>query len=232
MSTSWNELAGFEYLQFDPEYETADVPLVICLHGRGADASDLAHLASDLPPGYRWIWPNAPHPVPFPDGSTGWAWYSMGPRAEPFAEEERAAAVIEIRDRLGDFVDQLLERLHARRDRTILMGFSQGASLCLHLGLAAPERFAAIISMSGFLPAPETLRGVGAGPPQSMLVIHGTYDRVLPISMARDTKQWLEGAGFSPRYVEISMDHQISYESLSVVREYLLEVLPPPAGQS
>src|SRR6266513_442666 len=39
------------------------MPLVFVLHGRGADANDLADLAPMLGSGYRFVFPNAP--VPF-----------------------------------------------------------------------------------------------------------------------------------------------------------------------
>ena len=43
--------------------ETAELPLVFVLHGRGADANDLADLAPMMGSGYRFVFPNAPEPL-------------------------------------------------------------------------------------------------------------------------------------------------------------------------
>ena len=192
---------------------------------------DLSGLALYVPEGYRWVYPRAP--VAIQIGSTpGWGWYAVDPRRAPFASEaETAAHVAESRREVGDFVTQLLTRLEVPRKRTLLMGFSQGAAVALHVGLASPESFAGIVFMSGYFPVPETLTGASGlapGPilPQPILIVHGILDQVLPISLAREAKAWLVAEGLDPRYQEFPMDHQITPKSFGVVRDFMAEVLP------
>jgi phospholipase/carboxylesterase len=218
---AWNELAGLRYVQVDPEEsEGADLPLIIAVHGRGADAADLAPLAGELSPGaYRWILPQGPRPVPLGPGYTGWAWYELG--------DQQAETVVSSRDALSAFVDASLERLGTTRGRTVLMGFSQGGVMTLHVGLSSTEPFAGLAVMSGYIPAPETLSPIlPERRDRSVLMVHGVYDQVLEIERARTARALLESAGIHPEYHEFPMDHQITPESLAVVREYVNRVLP------
>ena len=220
MQASWNEAAGFDYLQLDPETEATEIPLFICLHGRGADPSDLAGLAFELEPeGYRWVLPKGQIPLPMGPGMLGWAWYSI--------DDDRAAALPKAREGLRAFVNEVLTKLNQRRSQTLIMGFSQGAAMSLHVGLTSPEPFAGIGVMSGYLPAPETLPNLNVAPPQPILMVHGTDDQTLKIEQAREARARLEAAGLLPRYQELPMDHQITSESLAVVRDFMIQVLPP-----
>ena len=53
-----------------------ELPLVILLHGRGADANDLADLAPYIDRGYRFVFPNAPKAWEAGPGMTfGFTWF-------------------------------------------------------------------------------------------------------------------------------------------------------------
>lgn len=200
---------------------------MICFHGRGADPTDLAGLAMDVPEHYRWVLPRGPVAIEAGTG-IGFGWFATDPRWATLATDvERTAAVARARQEVGAFVDQLLGRLTVPRDRTLLMGFSQGAAIALHVGLASPQPFAGIVSMSGYFPMPETLTGTGLPRPQPILIVHGIFDQVLNVKLGREAKAALEAAGLAPRYREFSMDHRITPKSYGAVRDFLTEVLPP-----
>src|SRR3978361_1728654 len=68
--------------------DTVALPLVIVIHGRGADANDLADPAPYLDPGYRSRLPNDPRPFEIYSGMTaGFTWFDGWP-----AERESIAA--------------------------------------------------------------------------------------------------------------------------------------------
>ncbi|MSQ24357.1 MAG: hypothetical protein EXR58_07400 [Chloroflexi bacterium] len=220
MQGSWHSAAGLRYLQIDPSVEAANLPMIICLHGRGADASDLAGLASQLHPGgYRWILPQAPLPIPIGPGQMGWAWYSL--------DGDRSQSIVDAREITSRFVAEVFETLPGSAGATALMGFSQGAAMALHLSLAAAESFGAVVAMSGYLPAPETVHRPLDGPSQNILIVHGTEDQTLAIDLARTTRDQLREMGLSPQYEEFAMGHQITPESLARVSDFLAETLPP-----
>src|SRR5437870_121741 len=79
MQGTWDEAAGLKYLRVEPDGAPADLPLIVCMHGRGADPNDLSSLALELhPDGYRWLFPQGPLTLQFAPGMVGYAWYSLG----------------------------------------------------------------------------------------------------------------------------------------------------------
>lgn len=240
MKARWSSAAGLHYIRMDPDEDSADLPVLVCLHGRGADANDLASLAFELyPEGYRWLLPQGSLPVPLGPRATGWAWYALG--------EERPTTVVHAREQVGRFITETTEALGVPAGRVALMGFSQGAATGLHVAVTSPVSFGAVVVMSGYLPAAETIDqmsgylAAAADPtdlkpgsvsltPQRILMVHGTQDQTLDVSLARQARDVLEQAGLAPRYFELPMGHTITGESLAVVREFLGEVFPPRAS--
>jgi phospholipase/carboxylesterase len=221
MKGAWNELAGLKFVEVVPDDERSDLPLIVAIHGRGADATDLAGLSTELfPEHYRWILPQGPRPVNLGGGYTGWAWYELG--------EQQADTVVNSRGLLMTFLDELLDQRGIARDRAVLMGFSQGAVMTMHAGLSSPEPYAGLIAMSGYLPAAETLTPIlPERRDRKLLMVHGIQDQVLNVRLGREARDFLQAAGLQPEYEEFPMDHQITTESLARVSRFLAEVLPP-----
>jgi phospholipase/carboxylesterase len=225
MQGHWEEASGLHFAQVDPDVDGPDTPLIVCLHGRGADPADLGGLAYELfPEGYRWLFPQGPLPVPLgPPGMTGWAWYALG--------EQRAATVVEARGVVARFVSDAATRFGLTQEQICLMGFSQGAATSLHVAITSPGPFGAIVAMSGYLPAPESLESAKPAA-QRILMVHGTQDQVLDVSLARQARARLEELGLQPRYQEFAMDHTITKESLAAVRQFLADEFPPRAQEA
>lgn len=198
--------------------DTAELPLVIIMHGRGADANDLADLAPliDGPSGYRFLFPNAPNRWEAAPGMTiGFTWFDGLP-PEP---ESLAAA----RRQVTAFVDAALQRFPTPRGKTILAGFSQGALLALDAGLRRDD-LAGIVVMSGALDERD-LPDLTARKQQRLLIVHGSFDEMINVNMARRARRVLEQNGFDPEYHEFPMGHQISQESMAVVGEFIRKCL-------
>src|SRR5205823_12162250 len=68
-----------------------ELPLVVCMHGRGADANDLADLAPVIDDGWRWLFPNAPKPFEaYPGMTFGYTWFDgWPPRGNSIADSRR-----------------------------------------------------------------------------------------------------------------------------------------------
>ena len=71
--------------------DNADMPLVLLMHGRGADANDLADIAPMIDGGYRFVFPNAAKAFePMPGYSFGFSWFDgWPPRATPSCNRAR-----------------------------------------------------------------------------------------------------------------------------------------------
>jgi phospholipase/carboxylesterase len=198
------------YVERIPSGHAGELPLVICLHGRGADANDLADLAPVLDGGYRFLFPNAPKKFePMPGYSMGWTWFDGWPPAP--------AAIADSRRLLLEFLDAALAHYPTPAGKIVLSGFSQGAMMALDCGFRTAQPIAGIAAMSGALYETEMvpLKQI------PVLIAHGTEDDVIPVKGARRSRHYLEEHGVIPEYHELPIGHFISAEEIEVVRQFL-----------
>lgn len=117
-------------------------PLVVLLHGRGSHERDLTSLVpvfasgplADTEPLFASL------RAPFIEGG-GFAWFASGLPGLPDPESSIGAT-------LG--VLEWLERV-APAGPVVVVGFSQGGAMALQLLRHAPERFAALACLAGFV---------------------------------------------------------------------------------
>src|SRR5476651_253942 len=147
--------------------------LVVLVHGYGSDGNDLIGLAphwQSQMSGAAFVAPNGPDPVP---GSPGFQWFPIS-RIDPRDMQkgvESAAPMLE------QFLEEELARLSLPPERLMLVGFSQGTMLSLHIGVRRAVPPAAIVGLSGLLPGPPPQRD--DGPP--IFLAHGDADQVIPV---------------------------------------------------
>lgn len=191
--------------------DDAELPLVVVMHGRGADANDLADIAPYLDSGYRFLFPNAPKPFEVYAGmSFGFTWFDGWP-PEPESFRESRQLVLE-------FLDQALEQYPTPPGKVIICGFSQGGMMALDTGFRTEKPIAGIVCMSGALNE-EDLPPLKKEIP--VLVVHGREDEVIPLNEARRTRAVLEEHGVNTTYHEFSMGHHVTDESLRAVRAFM-----------
>lgn len=196
-----------------------EMPMVIVMHGRGADMHDLADLAPmiDIPPGCRFVFPNAPRPFePYPGTTFGWSWFDGWP---PVGD-----SFVQSRERLLAFLGEVTKRYPTPRGKVVLGGFSQGALMSFDVGYRTDVELAGILAMSGAI-FENDLPDLAARKSPPVLVIHGSADDVIPVLAARRARHVLEGHGIEPEYHEFPMAHQVTAESMAVVRDFLRRCL-------
>lgn len=195
--------------------EDAEAPLVVMLHGRGADAYDLADLAPmiDVAPGCRFVFPNAPRKFePYPGMAMGWSWFDGWPPA--------GQSFFESRKLLLAFLGEITKRYPTPAGKVVLAGFSQGALMSFDAGFRTEVALAGVIGMSGAIFEGD-LPDFAARKSLPVLVIHGSGDDVIPVLAARRARMLLGEHGIDPEYHEFPMAHQITAESMAVVRGFL-----------
>lgn len=224
MQSEKHQGKGLQYLTLLPdEYDEARrYPLVIMLHGFGANMQDLAGLAPVInSKGYVYACPNGPIAFDLGLGQAGYGWAS--PRGEATSEEYATAERL-----LGDFFEEMTQRFFVGPSNALLLGFSQGGGMTYRCGLARPQTFAGLVALSSMLPNSETVEErLPQARTQSIFIAHGLSDPLIPTETAQEAKAFLEGAGYSPEYHEYVMAHEISGEVLRDLVPWMTEVLPP-----
>ena len=128
--------------------------LVVLLHGYGANGDDLIALGDGWRralPDVAFVAPNAPQTIPGMHG--GLQWFALTMR-----DPERILARRGGRPpALDRFLDAELARYRLAADRLVLVGFSQGTMMALHVGLRRAAAPAGIVAYSGLLAGPEHL---------------------------------------------------------------------------
>ena len=164
--------------------------LVVLLHGYGANGNDLYDIAESWAPflpNVAFVSPHAPEACPMVPG--GRQWFPLTMRND----EERWTGVVAGRPGLDAFIDAELERTGVAADRLVLVGFSQGTMMALHVGLRRKVAPALIVGYSGYLAGAEHLGEISAKP--KVLLVHGTADQVLPVESSRVAAAALTAAG-------------------------------------
>ncbi len=187
-------------------------PTLLALHGWGAGAHDLLGLAQVLHQGEAlMLCPEGPVSTEIGGGMLGHGWYPItggGARERP--EFEAAARAVR------DFLELAVERYPVDRSKLIILGFSQGGVMAYDLFLREPERFAALIALSSWLPEKVAAVDVEGAELASrpMLVMHGTRDPMIDVERARESRTRLIQLGACLTYREYEMGHEIGPEAL------------------
>ena len=109
-------------------------------------------------------------------------------------------------------------------ENLLLVGFSQGTMMSLHVALRRPRQGAGILGYSGLLAGPELLADeVVSKPP--ILLIHGDMDEMLPVQNLHDAVEALGGAGLNVEWhVSPGAGHTIAQDGLDLGMEFLRRV--------
>jgi phospholipase/carboxylesterase len=171
------------------EASPARPPVLVLLHGVGADELDLLPVADALDPRLLVLSLRAPYeaePMDYAWSDLDWRARPPAPRVDQ-AEASRAA--------LAAFLPDAVRRAGGDPARVFLFGFSQGGAMALALLLTRPDLLRGAIVHSArvlpFLRAP-----VGRALPAALaraeaLVLHGTEDDLVPIESGREIRDLL-----------------------------------------
>ncbi len=217
------EGGALDYVLATPDGFAPDAswPLVVLMHGFGANMYDLASLATAIDPaGYVYAFPNAPYQLM---GMGGFSWAANRPGAV-----EPPGPVLSVDERLEAFLADAMARTGSTAGNIVLGGFSQGAGLSLRHGLVRSETFAGLIVLSGFFRDAEEVRpNLPASKTQPIFLVHGRQDPMVPLEQAHENKRFLEEVGYAPEYHEYDMQHSISQDVITDLVPWLHKVLPP-----
>lgn len=199
-------------------------PLVVLLHGRGADEAGIIRLADHLPAGPSYVAVRAP----ISEGR-GYAWFANRGIGRPVAES--------LGETMAWFRGWLDPVAPAGRP-VVLVGFSGGAAFAGGLVLSDPARFAGAAILYGTLPfdagvpvEPARLAGM------PVFVAQGEADSVIPRELLHRTWAYLLGDAGAPPYARRDPGgHGMTADTVAELGGWLAERLhflttrrqPPP----
>jgi phospholipase/carboxylesterase len=198
---------------------------VIWLHGLGADGHDFEPIVPELrlAKPVRFIFPHAPlRPVTINNGMRMRAWYDIlqfGGGAEDEAGIRASQLLVQ-----EMVAHQISSGIPA--ERIVLAGFSQGGAVALHTGLRHAERLAGVLALSTYLPIAGKLEEASAasrGLP--IFMAHGTFDDVIPLRRAEQSRDALVRAGYNPEWHSYPMPHSVNAEEIRDIARFLGQVL-------
>jgi len=196
--------------------------LVILIHGYGSNGDDLIALARMIQPALphaAFVAPNAPSQMP--RMAAAYQWWPI----ETFSMAERAVGAAAAAPILDAFITQAREAANLPSDRVLLVGFSQGTMMALHVGLRRPEPVAGIVGISGMLVAAERLEAeITSRPP--VLLIHGTEDDVVPFHSMAQAASALTAAGVDVQtHVSPGVGHSVGQDGLAAAMAFAVRAL-------
>ena len=115
--------------------------------------------------------------------------------------------------------------------KTVLVGFSQGTMMALHLGLRRANPLAGIVGFSGMLAGPDTLAAeIKSRPP--VLLVHGDSDEMLPAVLTQRAARALEENGVKVDvHIARGVGHGIDQTGLSQAARFLLNAFDLPVAK-
>ena len=186
-------------------------PVVLMLHGWTGDETAMWVFAPRLPRRAILVAPRGMHTTLV--GGYGWHDHKVG----------SWPTMMDFRPAVEALLDLMIPQNFPTADfrQWHLVGFSQGAALCISLGLLRPEKVASLASLSGFLP--EQIHEFILTQPLSgkpVFIAHGTRDEIVPVDKAHLAVSVLREAGAEVVYCEDDVGHKLSANCFSSLEHF------------
>ena len=183
-------------------------PVVLFLHGYGADERDLPELMSYLPD-LAWLSPRAALDTQY----DGYSWYSAVDLVHPTVEETSGAT-----DALWELIDQQVPT----DSELIVIGFSQGGLMATQLLRTRPARIKATVILSGFvatgeLPGDKEL--LTAKP--KVIYCRGAEDQMIPKTAISQINLWLQTHTKAITKTYSALGHSVDSRVMADVASYV-----------
>lgn len=188
-------------------------PTLIMLHGYQGNEDVTWVFARSAGP--RWLIVTPRAPLAAPDHGFSWNSFSGG-KTDPETLRQSTAA-------LTRFVEGLADIYPVDRSRLALLGFSQGGGMCYALAATDPQPpILGLAALGGYIPTDVQLQALANKP---VLMLHGTQDETIPITLARHDREQLLAAGAQVTYQEDEVGHKVGPQGMRVLASWLAERL-------
>ncbi len=202
---------------------------VIWLHGLGADGHDFVSIVPELglpatlP--VRFVFPHAPvRPITLNGGMAMRGWYDIISLDRQGLQDDAGVRASE--NSIRGFIEREITAGVAAR-RIVIAGFSQGGAIALHTALRYPERLGGLLALSTYLPLHDSLatEASAANRDLAILMCHGRFDPVLPMSLGTSSRDQLRKLGYAVEWQDYPMQHQVCLEEIEHIGRWLRGLL-------
>jgi len=188
--------------------------VVIGFHGWTGDEHSLVPIANGIKlPNSLWIFPRAPYKaqaIP-----KGYSWFGELPESR----EDLLLAVELIRKIIDSARSKFWETI-----KIYFLGFSQGATLSTAAALLMENKINGVVSIAGFLNQSKMERFKISNIQSSklsFLILHGSNDKMIPVSKSVELKEILEKSGHNVSLVIHEAGHKLPVSYFDQIRKFL-----------
>lgn len=217
-----SEKLTLQYILREPLKKSENPPLLLLLHGYGSNEEDLFSFANELPEELLIISARAPLTL----GYDSYAWYTIhfDNTNGKFSDTNEA---IEARDKIVKFIDEIQENFNVNKNKTFLLGFSQGTILSYAVALKYPEKVKNIIALSGYInhdlmPTNFSTKDYSH---LDFFISHGTVDQVIPVDWAQTAPEFLNKLNIKNCYKEYMVGHGVAPQNFYDFKKWIEERL-------
>lgn len=190
-----------------------NAPLLIMVHGRSGDEKVMWGFKSIIPDEFNVIAPRAF--VDDPQG--GYSWWRID--QDNYGAREYAL------ERLKYFIDECIQTFALTPQKIILIGFSQGAALLSLFIQRDPYSVDGVGILAGFIVRGQVTMVPGELPRTRIFVAHGSEDKVIPVSKAKEGYEHLRDSGFEIEFCEDPVAHKIGTNGMRGLKNFLRSFL-------
>jgi phospholipase/carboxylesterase len=213
-----------KYLVNLPTKKTEKPPVIILLHGYGANESDLFDITKSFDGRFLSFSVQAPTC----EGS-GCRWYDIEWQNDSVKNHNYAQLKVSEK-KLFQFISSACKAYKADSSKVIIIGFSQGAIMAYDMLLTKPDKIKAIMALSGrLLPESKTIKlGKTKAEEGMCFIAHGYSDNVIKPKHADDAASYMGTQKFRVEKKMYEMPHSICGDELNDMKRFLIKVLDPP----
>ncbi|MEO6941100.1 MAG: dienelactone hydrolase family protein [Candidatus Kapaibacterium sp.] len=217
-----------EYVVRAPKLPQSAPPVLVILHGYGADEHDLFSISEQLDD--RLLIISLRAPIQLAGG--GYAWYHLEQTIKGLMADDESRHQSE--QLLLAAIPEIIEAVGGDASKLHLMGFSQGAAISYALLSRKAEftgdtKLRSLIAMSGYIPRDviPTLRAE-TFTEFPVLITHGEFDDLVPAIALDEAESLLRSRGANVIAKLYETGHGLLPETISDISKWLTKRLDNP----
>ncbi|WP_412972629.1 alpha/beta hydrolase [Glaciecola sp. MF2-115] len=202
---------------------------IIWLHGLGDSGNGFAPIAPELKLpdnlGVKFLFPHAPiRPVTINNGMEMRAWYDI--KSMDMDSRADLEGVIDSAQRVEQLIRAEIES-GIDASKIMLVGFSQGGVIALHLGARFKQTLAGIVALSTYMCAPQSLSAEKSAENQNTPVFfaHGQQDEVVPLFLGNAAFMTMKENGYPVEWKEYMMQHNVCMPEIEDISKFIQDKL-------